>query len=148
MTITELQEQFEEHGIHIDHVFLFDFLIDLIKDYWNLKEELKSLSEEEATALFGTKLARRILGAAPDLSAYLQDAGGVFIKAACNYPDPRQVDFDADGNAIGWRVGPGKYVIYAWKADLGAALQELVRQAEAVEVAKIEDARKAVEENQ
>lgn len=142
MTMTELQEQFEEHGIHINHVFLFDFLIDVIEDYWDLHEEMLSLSEEEATALFGPKLARRILGSDPDLSAYLQDAGGVFIRASCDFPDPKHVDFDADGKATGWRVSPGKRVIYAWKDNLSTALHELVRQAEAVANEKIAEARK------
>lgn len=145
MTITELQEQFEEHGIHIDHVFLFDFLVDVIEDYWDLHEEMLSLSEEEATALFGPKLARRILGSDPDLSAYLQDAGGVFIVAGCNYPDSKYVDFDADGNVTGWARCSWKKVIYARKDNLSAALYELVRQAEAVEDEKIAEARKDFE---
>lgn len=118
MTMTELQEQFEEYGIHIDHVFLLDYLVDPIEDYWDLQEALLALDEDEATALFGPKLARRILGSDPDLSEYLQDAGGVFIAAECDYPDSKHVVFDADGKALEWRVGPGKRVIHAWKDNL------------------------------
>lgn len=143
--MTELQDSFEAHGISIENVFLFDYL--LVKPFSacrTLNDVLELMEENEIRKVFGDALARRILAEDPDLAAYFQEAGGVFLDAECDYPDWRHVEFyPGSDKPKSWLTGRGRRIIRVYAQTLEKALKTLVFEAEKVENAEIERAIKA-----
>ncbi len=131
--MTELQEDFENHGICIDNVFLFAYLTCDGGQFDVLWDKFGEMSRDGLLSLFGSKLAELIMEDDEDITFHLQTAGGVLIEAHCSYPDPDHVDFAADGEVTGWQCGTGSMKMYVYEPSLDEALAKLVANAKIIE---------------
>lgn len=132
---------FEDYGITIDHVFLLDYLSEEGGQYYIFKGFLDEIGKDLLTEFFGKKLANHLLEDDPIDISRLQEEGGVLIVADCAHPDPEKVDFDANGEVLGWAWAKDKALLHVYEQNLDEALIRPVKNAQTIEEAYLKVAR-------